>query len=869
MAHRLELPRPRARYAVPLLAISVIGAPLCLGGAPAWSVPLFAGVASVAMVITGFSRSTVEREWILRALVVLTGIAVFQLLPLPPALLRFLDGASADASARALSAWQIDRSAAWRPLHRDPGTGLSDLVFLAGLGATFVAAKAASSRDGLESLYAVVASSALIIAVLALAHFGIGQDKVFGFYQPRAAAPPIVSPLLNPNHLAALTGAGAVLWMGWSLSTARPLMRIARALGAVACGVACALSLSRGGVAAAVGGISLLVGLNARNAGELANPKRRKRLAIETLVGLGLGVAIIAAGLYVAATALSREYLSGDASKLDNFRRALGLIRGHEFFGVGSGALPLAVTNSGVLNPDWTFLRVECLPIDLALAYGVPAAAFALYCLGRALARWFPSVKAPPSALGAWCALVTLLVHDLSDFALFLGGTGYFAAALAGLLAGHHARGWKAPLPHSTTSRRGVALVLAVLTVALGWSARRSPLEPDRDNAEALLRGAPTAYRGAEMQAALLRHPADAYLHLLAGSYAIVARDPMALRFVGRAMELSPTWAQPHLLLARVFAAYGFRSQSMVELREALQRSPQVRRAASDVVLSMRPRPPVEQLDRIAPRSPAGAEFLDYVASRSGEAAYSEAVDMLLLQRIPTADSALLRRAAARRAAGDLTGAEAFCQRTIQAVPRSPTGYVCKAEMLVARERPEEALRSLEFAVRGVTDGYPLHALRARLFARLNDPGGMRRETAAMLDASGADVDRLVAAHGLRGELEAQLRNDRGAWASYELAHSLAAPEQPYLLQLAQIASRLRDRPSLEAACSVLMDHTPPSPEAVALCDRSAARQPGSPLLRTSSAVGGSSLPIPGWQGNDAGREDAGESPMPAMGSGR
>ncbi len=243
------------------------------------------------------------------------------------------------------------------------------------------------------------------------------------------------------------------------------------------------------------------------------------------------------------------EYSEGDHSKFSVFRRALGLLRGHELLGYGSGALPVVGSAGGRLDAERTFLRVESLPVDLLLSVGVIAGVAAMYFGLRALRRWFPPAEAPPTALAAWCALLSLVAHDLVDFSLYLGGVGYVAAVLAGVLSGWYARGWRRPPLRAETLARWPGFAAILVVGVVGLTAWRSGLESDRDRVERQLRESSTFFLTPEARAIVARHPGDPYLQLVLGSYAVAeghAHGP-ALR---RARDgLSPQWAQPHLLL--------------------------------------------------------------------------------------------------------------------------------------------------------------------------------------------------------------------------------------------------------------------------------------------------------------------------------
>ncbi len=819
----IEVPRLRTRYAVPVLGVVIIGSMLALGGAWGPSIPMAAFLSAVALAVTGIDRHALRRDPMLWLFAVLFVVGAVQLVPLPPGLLRLLDSASDEVSRHAWDPWRMDRASAWRALHRDPGTGLSDLTYLLGLGAAYLASVHAARRDGLDNLYALCAWSALLASVLGFAHLSTGQELLYGFYRPAQAAPPVLSPLLNANHLSALTGVGVVLWLGTAIQSERVLAKVVHGAAAMLCGAIGALSLSRGGVAATVGGVVILFALDARTVGEDRRP--RSRPALQTFLGYAAAAATFAAGAWMASASLAREYATGDHSKLELFRRALGLLRGHELLGYGSGALPVVGATGTALDVERTFLRVESLPLDMMLSVGVVAALAAMYFAIRALRRVFPPADAPPMALAAWAALVSLIAHDMVDFALYQGAVGYVAAALFGILTGWYARGWRKPLPHAQNLLRVPAFTLVVVALALGVFSWRSGLESDRDAVERALQNSSRYFETPAARAAVARHPGDPYLPLVMGAYAVGEGNTAALRFVSRAMELSPHWAQPHLLLARVLVAGNRRAQALLELREVLARTASAPGPCSQLALRLRPIPTREELQTLAPRNWGGVAFLNGVAANAPDADYAAMADALLLERAADFAPALERRAYAARIGGDLALAGRYCEQIEGAQPTAPAGAVCLAEVLMERRDDEGALRVTERAMARVRDRYPLHRVRARIFARRNDLASMRRETASMQETAGADLQRLIQAHGLRGELEAAAGAPRAAYAAYEMAHSLAVPETPYALPMAILAQRMGDRQALEAQCATLLEREPVDPTARGLCDPVGARR--------------------------------------------
>ncbi len=325
----------------------------------------------------------------------------------------------------------------------------------------------------------------------------------------------------------------------------------------------------------------------------------------------------------------------------------------------------------------------------------------------------------------------------------------------------------------------------------------------------------------------MARHPSDAYLQLLLGSYAVAEGHPASLRFVARSLELAPTWAQPHLLLARVLAAGNRRAQALLEVKEVLARTNAHPGPCAQVAMRLRPLPTREELQRVAPRHMGGVAFLHGIAMAAPTPEYGAMADGLLLERAPEFVPALLRRASAARAAGDLDAASGFCERVERARATDAEGVMCRVDVYLARRDTEGALRALDRALPRVRDRYALHMARARLYAGVRNTTMMRREAELTLETAGADVQRLIESHGLRGELESALGNDRMAWAAYEMADSLALPEHPYALQMAQIAARLGDREGLQSRCAMLLERDPTAESSLRLCDPVGARRAG------------------------------------------
>src|SRR5690606_20061270 len=107
--------------------------------------------------------------------------------------------------ARPLS---LDPSATWRELGRHL------LLFIAFLTAVHVARTPGRRR----ALLAWVALTSAAVAVAGVGHALVGANTLFGMLSFQEAAPPLLTPFGNPNHLAAFTAAGATCALGLALS---------------------------------------------------------------------------------------------------------------------------------------------------------------------------------------------------------------------------------------------------------------------------------------------------------------------------------------------------------------------------------------------------------------------------------------------------------------------------------------------------------------------------------------------------------------------------------------------------------------------------------------------------------------------------
>ncbi len=783
------------------LGVLMAGCALHLGGAAAAAVPLWTTVALLILAFVGVDFGRERKSPIVWAAMLFIGVTALQLIPLPPAILQLIDARSAECSALALAPFRVDLAGKWRPLHVDPGNGWSDLQYIVGLLAAYLAARQVTVRGEGERLVRAAALIIVAIACIGFFHKGAQLDRVFGFYAPRdTSAPPLLTPIINQNHLSAYLGAGVLLWLSFFSHDLAIVTKVSSLAAAMVCALGCVVSFSRAGIASTFGAtLMFLAWVTWR-----ARPRRRgvsseahARRAMITAVAAG---SVVAIGLYVGWEALRTEQIRNDFTKITYIRAALRVVGAHPVLGIGSGATYAAITAQGVMPDAFTAERAESLPVDLALAVG-PLAALAIMALGL---RWLwtirPKRKAPTWILGAFCVVVATLLHDGLDFSLWLGATGYLVAVLGGVLSGEALRGETSS--HSTVVRVPV-LALALCSALVAKTTMQSQVFVDRENVRNLVTNANRAApMWGQIEAVLRRHPADAYVSLLSARYAIRMRDGRALRFVNQAMRLAPRWPAPHTLLAQIFVATGHRSQALLEANLAVRESDDAIAPMATLLARINATEP--ELDQAIPQGPRGSALMRSLATMES---MTVMVDAIALRRDPHNTDALLR--VARRA--EIAGSTAVAQQSYETIhaahPENKDAARYLATILIAANRLQEADRVVSRTLETTHDP-ALYELRARIQMQRGDPVGMRVTMRQWLDQISEDFDQRAVVLGRLGELELELRNYGSAISAFEQADMTAGGEHLYVDRIVVAARVGGDLSRLRNACATLREIT-------------------------------------------------------------
>lgn len=694
-----------------LLALLLVAVPLARGGASA-AVEL--GAAALAVLAALFIAPQRARgAWTgLLLLAPLLAMAL-QLLPLPAALHGISPGARGLFSA-ALAPLGLYPTA--RPLTLDPAATGRTLAAAAGGLATFWACWAlGDTRRRRDLLERALGLGGLLVAAVALGQALLGYGTLL--------APAL--PFVNPNHLAAHLGLSSFVLLGLALRSRGQ----ARLLWLMAFAVASAvvfLSLSRGGIAAYLGGAALFMALGVRRRSQGGGGAGQGARWWLILAGLA---AALATAAYLALDPILSElrtaWRPGEELKVGLWRQGLAILRDYPLTGIGRGAFasvyPVYKTETELV----TFTHLENEWLQSLVELGVPAGLLLVGALGW---TWLAAARRRDLSwvdVGLLAGTATVAAHDLVDFSLQLAGVALPFMAALGLAA----RGVGPVALRPAALRAGLLLAL-VLGVggAAAWA-----LRPPAD---------------AEVHAQVSWRPAD-YLPQAVEGVRLVSADRCAeaLPWLNRAMLLGPTAPEPHLFAARCLAAAGQDQVARREYRLAMTYGSRVALAEAAARY-----PAVEQLLEVAPAGADGLLLLGYqlAGDRPVDAAlvFRRALDEFL------DDRALLPLARAVLATGDRAEALRLARRRAEQAPRDPEGWQLAAGILFLDGRAGEAVEEASRGLAVLPGSPPLLSLLAEQALKERRFGEARRLSEQMAARTPLELARRysLAARALAGQ---------------------------------------------------------------------------------------------------------------------
>lgn len=707
---------------------------------------------------------------------------LFQALPLPLAWLEQAAPAQADVWARALRPFG-DPPPAFATLSLAPHRSLVEALKMASYGVIFYVS-ARFGRRGMGRIAALAFVSALAVALVSLAHRGLGAERLFGVYAPIDTT--AVAPLLNPNNRAGYENLGFFCGLGWLFRLGPNPTGAFVGLGLLLIMSDILLCQSRGGTACLVLGMLLvpLARLWQRDEPHSERGQEEMRptwqIAIVALLGAGATTLL----------ALSRPRggfgYEESLEKLDLFARVARLVGDHPVFGVGRGAFGSAFSPYQPRAGAIVFEHAENLPLAWAAEWGVPVAVAAFVAIAWALAPVLSRrTLASPVRRCALVGAAVLCAQNLVDLGLEIPAIAALSVCVLGGLLGA-SLGPRAPAEEASPRLLPAGLVLTALCIVLVVALGSDSPARERERLHARLaatNGVPDTGFWAALRRATLSYPGEPYFALLGASAALAAgRD--AVPWAARALERAPESATAQLTLARALRARGASAQAVDALRRAidldLDSAPSAVRIASQWKLDP------QLLARAVPEGASAARVLQLLADASAPGS-PERLSWLTEALVREPANAAVHFRVALELAQDLSRGEALvlcrasrdgCVRRAlehvrQAEP-TPLAAVLEAQLIELAQGPSVA----EVRLASLCAPFSGDEGCARELARLALQNRSERAAAAVrasIAAGCASRERCAATHAHLGDLYAAL----GQWHDAQNHFRQATEEWP------------------------------------------------------------------------------------------
>jgi tetratricopeptide (TPR) repeat protein len=642
-------------------------------------------------------------------------LVALQLLPLPPAFIRFISPNTAavfDETLAPIGLWP-----AWRPFSLAPGATDEALVVAAGVAAAAVAASLlGEDRRRRDALLKAIALSGLAIAVASMLSPLAGVGSLF---ESRLT-------FINRNHLAGFLQLATWPSFGFALR-ARGRSRLWWLLAFVFTSTEIFLTLSRGGIAAFFGAAAVSSALafshghtpipaSGSSAGSGKVRPGESRLTIARVgvsippwlprlalpVGFASTLAVVAwlALEPVLARLATIERAASEVKPWLSVSSA-GLIGRFPVTGIGRGAFTTLYPSLKTESWRVTFTHIENTWLQLLVDMG-PVIGIAL--LGVFAWAWIAAARQKDLSrpmIGALAGAAGVAAQNLVDFSFELLGVALPFAIVMGLAS--------SAMPRFRIGRAPGLTLLGCLTVLAVTGTVLHARAPDDDIGGRVAAAVTTSEATAIARDALVWRPVDWVPPAAVGVRLVAAgKCSEGLPWLIRAMKRNPTAPEPHRYAARCLAAGGKSSLAKQEfrlaflygdgdaLREAFARYP----APGDLI-------------EIAPQTPEGLRAAaELLADRPEEAraVWQRAWESFL---DPEALAGLAR---ASLLLGDDAHALRHARELEERKPQVATGWILAASALDAAGDPSAARSELEAGLaRNPNDDHLLANLGQRL----------------------------------------------------------------------------------------------------------------------------------------------------------
>jgi hypothetical protein len=565
---------PRHILILTLLIFVTCSAPLMIGGGPIWAQLISVGLSLLLGVLFITTRAHSLRFVPFAGVGLLAVLmTILQLIPIPRGV---LDALSPQAATIRAAASTSDQLASLLPITLDvPATIIELSKALAYLALFLITVAVARRPAGARPLLLALALLGGTVAAVAMAHRAVDAKRLFGLYMPLGhPGLGFFPPFINGNQAAALLVLSALVALGLSLQSQGTIRWLSISSLSASLIVLPMTGARAGFIGLATGAVGLASRLLARRFGWF------RALLIASFL-----VAVVAIPTLMASQVLRSRLSGGATSMLHNqktrgWQDAVELISDYRFVGVGRGAFEAPVTRYRKTSEGIRLAFPEMLPLQLASEWGLPLTiVLAALCLwgfvrlSRSLFHLETSVQA--AAFG----VIAVLTQECANFSIELTGVAIPTVVAFGIVVG---RTQERLDPSRKRDRKltnyivipVVCLWIAAFGASLWAYPRTLWLEGDRLR-EQMARGADVR---TTLKAAAARHPADAYLALLAHIDASSDLPLQAETQLQRALSLFPADGTLHLFSARWLTKNGRSAQAALEYKAAAERGTNIDR---------------------------------------------------------------------------------------------------------------------------------------------------------------------------------------------------------------------------------------------------------------------------------------------------
>ncbi|MDJ0762954.1 MAG: hypothetical protein QNJ97_08200 [Myxococcota bacterium] len=777
-----------------LLAVLLVGPALFLGVVHASILAVFLIPAAALLAHMAFLRryEPVRIDLVGAVFIGLILFTLFQLIPLPSVVVKFLSPAVYDVRSRALAPLGGDLPS-FMQLTLDAGLTALELGKLLIYTSVYLACRRWVKQQGARYILGLIVATGVAAAAIFLAHKILLLDKIYGIYTPMDGAfgsDRSTAPLINENHMAALLGLCAAVAIGRALATRERSERALMIGLAGLIGGSLLLTISRGGIAAFVAGQCLFVVLRVitrrTRDHSPSTPLHLAWLPLGLVLSLGLG-------LFVAQDVIFEEFISGDVKKLDLALEGVPLIGQFWTTGVGRGAFWVGLPLVSDISTSATFTHAENAVVQILADYGLVVGLTALAVCCIAVGRFLVNPPTRIDRAAALAALVAFGLHNLVDFNMEIPGVAVLAAALLGTLTGSRKGAtlkYAISRPILITAAGGTLITSAIIGLHVAAYTVENEQHffyrawTERDNAP---------FSKENLAAALSRHPADWYIPFVVGVRTFHLEKESPLPWMARAIELNSASAPAHFYAGRAFLRAGKLDQALLELRLSAVFNPRFADPVATLLVAEIPR--FASLRTIA-RAREDKLLLFGALARAfetrGHPKEAEAADRAVIEIDPQAPDSLARQARRLAMRGE-TQAALHMATTLSKLPGlGPLGVQIQADIFEMRGRPDLAVAALKQALMASPRHRGLLTRMAWAKQRAGDYAGALEATSA-LRAISSGIKSSADVAVLEGNLAKAAGRIQTALARFREAHIVDPTNSGVLIEIADLAKRIGD----------------------------------------------------------------------------